>query len=118
MTGVRFRTASGFEGRCDMCREWWPIDTEFWDPKHGLSRCRACLRAFKNETARRKYASDAQWAERKRLEARAQRLAKGRGYGHERWRRIAADPEQLAAHKERSRRNVKAFRQRQREDAA
>jgi predicted RNase H-like nuclease len=43
MTGVRFREDTGFEGRCDYCLSWWPLDREFWYPVHGMRRCRACL---------------------------------------------------------------------------
>jgi hypothetical protein len=43
VTGVRFRDDTGWEGRCNLCHEWWPIDHEFWD-KGRPSRCRDCLR--------------------------------------------------------------------------
>lgn len=42
MTGVRWREETGFEGKCDYCRSWWPIDKEFWYVKNGLRRCKAC----------------------------------------------------------------------------
>jgi hypothetical protein len=31
-----------FIWRCDYCREYWPLTTEFWQPKSGLNRCRGC----------------------------------------------------------------------------
>jgi hypothetical protein len=47
--GVRFRE-EGWEGQCDQCRQWWPLDTEAWRPKHGLRVCYAC-----NRESRRQY---------------------------------------------------------------
>ncbi|MCC6311385.1 MAG: hypothetical protein IT345_10765 [Trueperaceae bacterium] len=47
MQGVRFREDVGFEGQCDYCLEYWPIDQEFWYPKHGMRACRGCLREMK-----------------------------------------------------------------------
>ena len=44
MTGVRYRTDTGFEGKCDRCLEWWPLnDVTCWSPSNGLKRCRACI---------------------------------------------------------------------------
>lgn len=45
MIGVRYREDVGFEGMCDYCTEWWPIDLAFWWPKQGYRKCRACGRA-------------------------------------------------------------------------
>lgn len=42
--GVRWRE-DGFEMRCDACpsgARYWPLTPEFWNVKHGLSRCAAC----------------------------------------------------------------------------
>lgn len=41
MTGVRIREDT-FEGRCDYCKEWWPLTFEHWPKSSGLRRCRAC----------------------------------------------------------------------------
>lgn len=41
MKGVRFRE-DGFQGRCEYCNSWWPLEVEFWYPKSGLQRCKAC----------------------------------------------------------------------------
>jgi hypothetical protein len=46
MIGVRFREDIGFEGKCDYCSQWWPLDVEFWRPKAGLRRCHACWRIY------------------------------------------------------------------------
>jgi hypothetical protein len=45
---VRFRPDVGFELRCDECADrgggacFWPLDLEFWVPRRGMTRCRAC----------------------------------------------------------------------------
>lgn len=46
--GLRWSPEMGFEARCDSCAErgvsaYWPITLEFWNPVHGLRRCRACV---------------------------------------------------------------------------
>ncbi len=52
---VRWNTAlEEFELRCEQCAAnrtpcYWPLTTEFWSPKQGMSRCRACWRAFDTE---------------------------------------------------------------------
>jgi hypothetical protein len=43
MRGVRL-TTEGWEGQCDKCRQWWPLDREFWHPRSGMRRCLACIR--------------------------------------------------------------------------
>lgn len=46
--GVRWN-GMDFEMRCDACASnssttiYWPLTLEFWNPTHGLRRCRACL---------------------------------------------------------------------------
>lgn len=42
MIGVRWRPDTLFEGRCEECRGWWPLDDEFWIVTKGFRRCRAC----------------------------------------------------------------------------
>ena len=39
----------GFEGQCDYCGDWWPLTVEFWYPKHGLRRCKACWATYHRE---------------------------------------------------------------------
>jgi hypothetical protein len=41
--GVR-HTEIGWEGQCDKCRQWWPLDLESWKPRTGMRRCYACLK--------------------------------------------------------------------------
>jgi hypothetical protein len=43
--GIRYRP-DGFEAKCLMCGEWQPLTLTYWYPKHGMARCRACLRAY------------------------------------------------------------------------
>jgi hypothetical protein len=43
MRGVRM-TEIGWEGQCDKCRQWWPLDTESWKPKTGMRKCYACIK--------------------------------------------------------------------------
>jgi hypothetical protein len=42
--GIRYSPIDGWEMFCLACREWWPLDLEFWYPKHGTGRCIACIR--------------------------------------------------------------------------
>jgi hypothetical protein len=39
-----FRKADGFEGQCNGCLDWFPLDVEFWAPSRGLRFCRVCER--------------------------------------------------------------------------
>lgn len=57
MTGFRFTPDLGFERRCPVCADWWPITTEFWD-KHWTTRCRACIRAWRRANQNARYATD------------------------------------------------------------
>lgn len=43
---IRYRPDTGWEYRCALCSEWWPIDLNHWVPKHGMARCAACWRAY------------------------------------------------------------------------
>ncbi len=53
MIDVRLRP-EGFEGRCEACKEWWPVERQFWHTNSGLRRCRACvLERRRGATARR-----------------------------------------------------------------
>lgn len=47
MTGVRWRAEVGFEGRCEYCRQYWPLDLTNWMPRGGLRRCIGCFREYK-----------------------------------------------------------------------
>jgi ribosomal protein L35 len=41
---VRYRNPDGFEGKCEGCLDWFPIDVEFWPRGRGLRHCRVCER--------------------------------------------------------------------------
>jgi hypothetical protein len=55
---LRWRPDTGFEYRCEDCAQandrirFWPLDTEFWNPKRGFRRCRACWEAKDRAAAR------------------------------------------------------------------
>ena len=52
MTGVRFRADTGWEGKCDACATYWPLTDEFWYPRQGCRRCRACINETQTRGAR------------------------------------------------------------------
>lgn len=58
MTGVRWREDTGWEGRCNECCDWWPMDMEFWYPRQGVARCRACINLFQRRAARQTRATE------------------------------------------------------------
>jgi hypothetical protein len=75
MKGCRFRADVGYEGKCNSCVEWWPLTDEFWYPRQGMARCRACVNVSQRRAARRS-----------RAETAAIRLANRRLYRRE-WER-------------------------------
>ena len=45
--GIHYNPETGWELRCEVCshdrqQSYWPLTLEFWNPKQGMSRCRAC----------------------------------------------------------------------------
>ena len=66
---VRYDKADGeFLLRCDSCvalkrNAYWPITLEFWEPRSGLQKCRACHNLAKR-LARRKTAEEKRAAQR------------------------------------------------------
>jgi len=55
-------TELGVERRCAKCREWWPLDHEFYDYYHKGFRgfvnvCRACRALRRRELAQQKMAA-------------------------------------------------------------
>lgn len=54
MIGVRY-VEDRWEGRCEECTDWWPLELDFWWPRHGLRKCRACIRERHNESSRAYY---------------------------------------------------------------
>lgn len=43
-TDIRYR--EDFEAKCLLCNSWFPLTLDFWYPKAGMARCRACWRAY------------------------------------------------------------------------
>lgn len=43
MKGVRWRE-EGWEGLCEACLDWWPLELDFWAPRYGTRKCKACHR--------------------------------------------------------------------------
>ena len=35
-------TEEEWQHRCGECRQWWPLTFDFWTPRHGMARCKAC----------------------------------------------------------------------------
>jgi hypothetical protein len=33
-----------WELRCRTCGDWWPLTLDFYEPRHGTARCKACWR--------------------------------------------------------------------------
>lgn len=79
MTGVRWRDDTGFEGQCEVCREYWPLDQEFWQLPKGFRRCRACHLEARARRERAKYA-ETHGAAYKTPRARAMRRERDRRY--------------------------------------
>lgn len=84
---VRYnRREDEWEMRCDTCvssgqtKGWWPLSLEFWDPKSGLQRCRACLNTAKR--LKRRQTADERRAKQRAYyyDHRAQRLAWRKAY--------------------------------------
>ena len=76
--GFRFRDG-GWEGKCQRCREWLPLDAEFWPTFDGAAwgRCRPCLREYHAEWRRLRQSSlTPEQAEAERAERRIVRRAK------------------------------------------
>ena len=92
---VRYDKAEDeFIMRCDACaaagkqKAWWPISLEFWEPRSGLQKCRACLNLAKR-LARRKTAEEKRAAQRAYYYAhRDHRLAWRKAYYAEHSERI------------------------------
>lgn len=93
---VRWRDDE-FEYRCPMCDGWWPLTTEFWKPRNGMQRCKACWREYYRIHERARTADEAvrlvkNYKDRLRYaENREARLAANR-----RWK--AANRERVAAY--------------------
>ena len=52
---LRWREDTGFEAHCEYCRDWWPLDLEFWSPRNSLRKCRACYLAWRRTRDKASY---------------------------------------------------------------
>lgn len=121
MSAVRWREDTGWEFRCDDCtgreeRRFWPLTDEFWDKGRGMSRCRACWRAYDRAQHRARYAA---MPELKREHRRAQQRAYRRANPTQqqlverlRWEAIKADPIRLENARARTREGQRRYRAR------
>lgn len=87
---VRWREDTGWEFRCEDCSararagSFWPLDFDFWDPRAGMQRCRACWaahvrrRRLERDLAQPGYSQ--RWQRRYYRENRAQILRTKRAY--------------------------------------
>ena len=92
---VRWSDQLGWMLRCDVCvlihngSAWWPLTDEFWDKRHGMTRCRACWKA-----------RDRAWHRKMAPEVVRARNEKNRAYKAEwarRYRRIQREEREKAA---------------------
>jgi hypothetical protein len=81
----RYTDDLGFERRCPVCHDWWPLALDFWD-RRWSTRCRACIRAWKRETQNRRYREDEQYREDRKAAARLTA-----------WKERVNEPERLSA---------------------
>lgn len=105
--------------RCEDCaisggKAYWPLTLEFWEPKHGLSRCKACHLHARAKRLRDALRNDPVARAAKYAANREQRRVMGRIWEQARRERIANDPERLAARRERTREATRRYRERKR----
>lgn len=78
MTGCRWREDTGFEGQCDKCRQWWPLDKDYWYLNYGMRRCRACHREERTAYVRELRAANPEMRAEHRARSRANQAEKRR----------------------------------------
>lgn len=71
------KAEEAFEMQCDTCLGFLPVTTEFWVPKHGLTRCRACYRESNNVRQARKNGARRADPGYRLIEAEALRIKRG-----------------------------------------
>lgn len=69
-------TEIGWEGQCDNCRQWWPLDLDNWKPKAGLRQCVVCVREDRAAYLRRLRDENPELRARHRVASRANFVAK------------------------------------------
>lgn len=104
---MRHREDTGFEAKCLYCGEWWPITLEYWKPRGGMARCKACWTLYHrmHEAGRRL----------DEFVVEAKRQAERIRYRTHRPARLTANLAWKAAHKEHIRAYNKAYRAKNRE---
>lgn len=117
-----------FQKRCDSCAStgrgpiYWPLTLEFWEPKHGMTRCRACWRrrhaAKVREALRHDPVRYARKLEANREQKRAKNAIYNAQYYPAKMERLRSDPERYDAWKARHREASARYRARLREQAA
>lgn len=107
---VRYREDTGWEYRCALCAEWWPLDLTHWRPKSGMARCAACWRAYFAAKERGRSAVEAV--------AEAKREANRVRYAANRQARLAANRAWREANRERIAAYNRAYRERNRAELA
>lgn len=124
--GVRYVDGE-WELRCNDCAKksvarYWPLTLEFWLPKLGMSRCRACWLERRAARDRDRWANDPSFREGKRQRNIQHRRDMGHIIYKDRWERLKADP--VAHEAERARRRgqwreaARRYRDRMRQERA
>ena len=121
--GVRLSVEGDWELRCNDCSRrgqtrYWPLTPEFWQPKWGMTRCRACWMDRRAARNRERWRTDPKWRAAKLAENREQRRAMARFAYRERWARLKADPVKYAEYVERRRAKQREASQRYRDRRA
>lgn len=92
---IRWRVETGFEFRCESCVQrggttvFWPLTDEFWTPRHGMTKCRACQLDYWRKKQKRLRTKADYYATYYRKH-RAELLAKRRAYYLRNWEAIQA----------------------------
>jgi len=121
--GVRYDHDLGeFQLRCGDCARrgmnaYWPLTLDFWAPKHGMNRCRACHNAIRARRLREQLRSDPARKAEKYAANREQRRIKGRIYEQRRRAKIITDPVLLERRRELHRAATARYRAKRREAA-
>lgn len=98
--------------RCDSCvtkgqQHFWPLSKEFWEPRYGMTQCRACHKAALARKARERLANDPIRRAAKYAATREARKVMWPIYEAARRERLLEQPEKLA---ERRAKNAEATR--------
>lgn len=118
VTGVRFdRELGEFQLRCADCarrggQAYWPLTLDFWSPKHGMSRCKACWDARRAARLREALRNDPERRAAKNAANREHRKVMWPFWEAARRERLASDPEKLERRREKAREATRRYRER------